>query len=110
MANDVDSWTENNELYDLGNGTTAVWLTSSDGHAVGLIEYHVCDDEKNNKGLAPGLFGKAVMLDLGYGPTQTWTVEAGEAGVWEGLTLSPSIACPWCSHHGWIRDGKWVDA
>lgn len=33
-----------------------------------------------------------------------WTVEQKEP-----LTLSPSILCS-CGHHGWIRNGKWVDA
>lgn len=32
-----------------------------------------------------------------------WTVEAESP-----LTLSPSLACPRCSVHGFIRDGKWV--
>jgi hypothetical protein len=26
------------------------------------------------------------------------------------LTLSPSLACRVCGHHGFIRDGKWVPA
>lgn len=26
------------------------------------------------------------------------------------LTLSPSLPCPVCGHHGFIRDGKWVPA
>lgn len=26
------------------------------------------------------------------------------------LTLSPSLACQTCGHHGFIRDGRWVVA
>lgn len=26
------------------------------------------------------------------------------------LTLSPSLACQQCGHHGFIRDGRWVPA
>lgn len=26
------------------------------------------------------------------------------------LTVSPSLACRTCPSHGWIRDGRWVDA
>jgi hypothetical protein len=26
------------------------------------------------------------------------------------LTLSPSLLCPICHHHGFVRDGKWVPA
>lgn len=87
--------------YDLGEGTRASWSIAKDGEVVGLTEYHVCNG---------AVTGGAVMLKLGYGPTQTWHVDAGQAGVWEGLTLSPSIACGECSHHGWIRNGKWVAA
>ena len=28
----------------------------------------------------------------------------------EPLTLSPSLLCRACGHHGFIRDGKWVPA
>lgn len=28
----------------------------------------------------------------------------------EPLTLSPSLACQNCGHHGYIREGKWVPA
>ena len=34
-----------------------------------------------------------------------WTIESEQP-----LTLSPSLLCRACGHHGWIRDGKWVDA
>jgi hypothetical protein len=26
------------------------------------------------------------------------------------LTISPSLLCPHCQHHGFIRDGHWVPA
>lgn len=26
------------------------------------------------------------------------------------LTLSPSVLCPRCGDHGWVRDGKWIPA
>ena len=26
------------------------------------------------------------------------------------LTLTPSLLCPVCHHHGYIREGKWVPA
>lgn len=34
-----------------------------------------------------------------------WKLESEEP-----LTLSPSLLCPVCQHHGFIRDGKWVPA
>lgn len=38
-------------------------------------------------------------------PGAMWTVEQDEP-----LTLSPSLLCRACGHHGWIRDGRWVPA
>jgi hypothetical protein len=35
----------------------------------------------------------------------TWTVES-----WEPLTLSPSVLCTMCGHHGFVREGRWVPA
>jgi len=26
------------------------------------------------------------------------------------LTVSPSLLCRECGHHGWIRDGRWIPA
>ena len=34
-----------------------------------------------------------------------WKVEQ-----WEPLTLSPSLLCETCGDHGFIRDGRWVQA
>lgn len=101
MTDELARLRRDDDEHDLGGGTVAVWSYNSAGEVVGLIERHDCNGRHS---------GGAVMLALGYGPTQTWTVEAGEAGVWEGLTLVPSILCRTCGHHGWIRDGRWVDA
>lgn len=35
----------------------------------------------------------------------TWLLESREP-----LTLSPSLLCRVCGHHGFIREGKWVPA
>ncbi len=34
-----------------------------------------------------------------------WTVDS-----WEPLTLSPSLLCKSCGHHGFIKQGRWVPA
>jgi len=39
------------------------------------------------------------------GPGELWTVEKLDP-----LTLSPSLLCRRCGHHGFIRDGRWVPA
>ena len=64
---------------------------------VGLIEFHMHGD-KVSGGYIPFNGASTTAGDQ-------WNVESLDP-----LTLSPSIACRNCSHHGWIRDGKWVPA
>ncbi|WP_064075901.1 DUF6527 family protein [Prescottella equi] len=42
---------------------------------------------------------------LPLAPTTLWRVETADP-----LTITPSILCPVCRVHGWIRDGEWVPA
>jgi len=45
----------------------------------------------------------------GWVPTHaadySWTIESREP-----LTLSPSLLCTRCGHHGFVRGGEWVPA
>ena len=41
----------------------------------------------------------------GVRPDRSWHVEQEEP-----LTLSPSLLCPVCGDHGFIRSGRWVPA
>lgn len=41
----------------------------------------------------------------GWPPRPKWAVEQEEP-----LTLSPSLLCTACGHHGFIREGQWVPA
>lgn len=96
--------------HDLGGGVTASWI-EKDGVIVGLIEEHdhvetidgVVQPSRRNMGWVPF---RGLAIDTGT----AWDITAGTAGVWDGLTLSPSIACKTCPNHGWIRDGRWVSA
>jgi hypothetical protein len=47
------------------------------------------------------------MIDGGLLPPgrPSWTVVQDEP-----LTLSPSLLCTACGHHGFIQDGRWVPA
>jgi hypothetical protein len=96
--------------HDLGNGTVAVWCESRSGVIVGLIERHWCAPPPADDGLDREAKHSGGYVSLNPDDGTHWTVEAGEAGTWEGLTLSPSVLCRRCGHHGWIRDGRWVDA
>lgn len=85
---------------DLGHGVV-VRFTSWGGHdPVGLIETHRRPDG------AP--CSASVLFDLpgvaeAHPGRAVWTVETLDP-----LTLTPSLRCPRCRHHGWITGGRWV--
>lgn len=89
---------------DIGHGVT-IEYTGRYGHegTYGLMYDH--------PDLSPnGRCGGAVLFDLpgvreAFPDSALWTVES-----WEPLTLSPSLLCTACKHHGWIRAGRWVPA
>ena len=93
---------------DLGHGVTAIWTSHGVHERAGLIEYHPCQGGN----CSASQCGGGVLFDLPglsekFPGRDVWTVES-----WEPLTLSPSIqcGCRGCSHHGFIRDGRWVPA
>lgn len=77
---------------DLGHGT---FMTKAyrDGQWVAIHEWH----EEN------GMCGAGFIPFTGRGD---WPV-SWEVLSEEPLTLSPSLACQNCEHHGYIRDGRW---
>lgn len=77
-------------VIDAGNG---VRFAVSENEL--LIE-HVCSESWDG---SPAL----ACLPL-YG-TRGWKLEQRDP-----VTISPSILCMNCRHHGFIRDGKWVPA
>jgi hypothetical protein len=79
---------------DIGNGT---WITKMyyNGEWVGINEWHYNDKDNLCGGWVP-FTGSSI--DTGSG----WTVES-----FDPLTLSPSLLCNVCKHHGWIRNGRW---
>lgn len=91
---DSDNW------IDLGAGTEMTMQYNENHEPVGLIERHVC-----NGVISGGSVPFAHERALAVPSSPVWTVQQVEP-----LTLTPSIACHRCPHHGWIRDGRWVDA
>lgn len=88
---------------DLGHGVR-IQFTNTDKHApVGLIEWHI----------APGIgaqCGGAVLFDLPgvaekFPGRPLWQVQS-----YDPLTLTPSLLCTTCGHHGFITEGRWVPA
>jgi hypothetical protein len=64
-----------------------------DGNLVGVVYYHNCGGH---------LRAGWIPLD---GSLTAWTL-----GATSPLTVSPSLLCRSCGHHGFIRVGQWVPA
>lgn len=68
---------------------------------IGIIEWHI-----NSLGnLCEGFVTFDVETEYTPSHAERWTVES-----YDPLTLSPSLLCTVCGHHGYIREGKWVSA
>lgn len=93
MTNHIDMRTITNQSIDLGSGIIEAEIRFIGGRAEGIYYEHVC----KNGAIGPG------WIPL-TGPHK-WTIEQLDP-----LTLSPSLLCPICGHHGFIRNGKWVSA
>jgi hypothetical protein len=89
-----------NEPVDIGSGTT-ITLNEYDGEIVGLTEGHT--DQNGNPCFGFVAFKHTRWVDNANRPQ--WTIESAKP-----LTLTPSILCRTCGKHGYIREGKWVNA
>ncbi len=67
-----------------------------EGARVGITEWHKTADGAWCAGFVPF---------HSYDQQHGWAVESIEP-----LTLSPSLLCRLCGSHGFIRDGRWVEA
>jgi hypothetical protein len=76
---------------DIGHGVT-VELRAVGGETLGAQYTHPAPTGDRHEGWIP--FG-----------SDGWTVEKAEP-----LTISPSLLCRACGHHGFIREGRWVPA
>jgi hypothetical protein len=87
------------EPIDIGHGGT-ITLYDFEGEIIGLTEGH--KDQQDNPCFGFVSFKGARWADGNEGK---WTIVQAKP-----LTLSPSILCTTCGRHGYIRDGKWVEA
>ena len=90
-------------MLDLGSGVQIEWMAWADHEQVGFIETH---DRPDGSDRCSG----SVLFDLpgvaeAFPDRPLWRVES-----WEPLTLSPSVQCRTCGHHGHVREGIWVPA
>lgn len=96
---------EAGDYIDIGHGV-AIRFMSRDGHPkAGITERHPTPN-----GADGGVHFGGVLFDLpgvaeSHPGVPVWQVES-----WDPLTLSPSLLCRACGHHGFIRGGKWVPA
>lgn len=88
------------QAIDIGHGVT-IFFTEYNGVTIGLIEEH---DSPSGRCSGSVFFrGRPGVLPPDLGGHPNWDVLSMEP-----LTLSPSIQCRTCGHHGFIREGRWV--
>lgn len=80
-------------LGDIGHGVTAE-VRFMDGVPGGVAYEHPTPTGARCQGYAPL-----------QSPGETWDLVQLDP-----LTISPSLLCRGCGHHGFIREGKWVPA
>ncbi len=90
---------------DLGEGVLARW-NIEDGEKIGILYNHPADTPT-------GRCESGITFDLpkvreiwpDYPVDRMWQLESLDP-----LTVSPSLLCTGCQHHGFIRTGRWVPA
>jgi hypothetical protein len=87
---------------DIGHGVSACEFRYEAASQLHIAYLHKCSIEglERHRGLA---FAAVPVSDSGAG--RDWKLEHREP-----LTISPSLLCMTCNHHGFIRDGKWIPA
>lgn len=92
-------------VLDIGHGVRIRLFTADDiDGSAGLIESHPTPAGGRCSGAIH--FARTTTSGAQAWPEDvTWKVEQEDP-----LTLSPSLLCRVCGHHGWIRSGRWVPA
>jgi hypothetical protein len=73
----------------------------TEGNKIGILLWHNCSDSKPQPSPSGILFDSAPAKFSG----PRWQLIQENP-----LTINPSILCRGCGLHGFIRQGKWVDA
>jgi hypothetical protein len=93
------------ELTDIGHGVGIAfwyrWPRDEHPEPAGLMEEHPDQRDPSRR-----CAGSVRFKGHGEAPGDT----AWEVVSLEPLTLSPSLLCTACGHHGFIREGKWCPA
>lgn len=96
---------ETGDYVDIGHGVGIRFMAWRDHERAGITERHPTPDGSDG-----GIHYGGVLFDLpgiaeAFPNGALWQVES-----FDPLTLSPSLLCPQCGHHGWIRAGRWEPA
>ncbi len=85
---------------DVGHGVT-VHRRYMDGVLAGFAYDHSRPDGTE----CPSGKGSWIPVVVGETSRHEWTLHSESP-----LTVSPSLLCPVCNHHGFIQGGRWVPA
>lgn len=97
--------------HDLGGGSSFVWMSNRDGDTIGLIEHHPATAKNAARGHKYCGGYIAWAPDPGHPHTAVrHQLVSGGPGDEEHLTVTPSLLCQSCGHHGFITNGRWVPA
>ena len=83
---------------DIGLGVKINFVENAQGVRCGLIESHTRPNGDE-------CCGYVAFRHVPQDSKSSWVVEKEEP-----LTLSPSVLCKTCGHHGYISEGRWVPA
>lgn len=90
---------------DFGNACGLTWLQNDREEVIGAIEYHLTPEGKRCEGMISFDVPERDERYKTNPDAPTWEVQS-----WIPLTISPSILCRICGHHGFIREGAWISA
>lgn len=106
--------TAEREPFAVEPGWTGVYLIDGPGPTFRLLTYadgtvrfeHRCDRGERGVIICAPTLQIGSGHTLAYGPCQRPECN----GVHEAPTVTPSILCPDCGTHGFITDGRWIEA
>ena|GEM_PF-2535157 len=98
-AEPPNTWPGNETVFAIGSDEYADWETErGTGRRIGLHTWH-WDSQR----------GQWCGGWLGFTNVEGHLPRSKHELVSEDpLTISPSLLCPTCQHHGFIREGRWV--
>lgn len=89
------------ETLDLGDGHRLSPILGKQDELIGYMDEHPHATEPGRE-----CWGSVALEGTEWGREHPrWRVVQAQP-----LTLAPSLLCPTCGNHGFVRDGRWVPA